>query len=75
MQTLLERNYIDQKIHWTQCTRQAWLQLLDRNNKFFQTMATIRKKRNSIWKIKDSHGNWFDDQDEISQVITMEFQK
>lgn len=45
------------------------------NNKFFQTVAPIRKEKNYIRKIKVAQGNWFDDQEGLSQVITKEFQK
>lgn len=38
----------------------------ERNNRYCQTKATIRKLRNFIWKVKDSQGNWFVDQERIS---------
>lgn len=33
-----------------------WFLLGNRNTKFFQTKATIRKRRNTIKKIKDAKG-------------------
>lgn len=69
------KNYIEQKIHWAQRAKQSWLQFVNRNKNFFQTMATIRKGRNFIWKIKDKQGDLFEDQDGISRVITRAFQK
>lgn len=36
-------------------------------------MIIIRKRKNFIWKIKDVQGNWFNDQEGISQVNTKEF--
>lgn len=38
-------------------------------------MDTIRRRRNSIWKIKDAQGNLFEDQYGISQVIMKKFQR
>lgn len=32
-------------------------------------MATIRKRKNSIWKIKEEYGNWFEDQEGISRSL------
>lgn len=29
---------------------------------YFQTMATTRKQRNTVWEMKDEHGNLFNDQ-------------
>lgn len=41
--------------------------------KFFQSVATIRKRHNTIRKINDAQRNWFDDQLGIAQVITRKF--
>lgn len=38
-------------------------------------MATNRRQKNVICKIKDAQGNLFEDQDGILQVITKEFQR
>lgn len=55
--------------------KQSWDQFRVKNNKFFQTMAAIKKWENSIWKINDEHGNRFHEQEGISLVIIKEFQK
>lgn len=61
---------IEQEIHWSRAKQlRLW-----KNYKFFQK-ATIKKRKNTIWKIKDTQGIWLEDQDRISQVITKEFQK
>lgn len=44
----LETYLMEQEIHWVQRTRQTWLQLGDGNNRYFQTMAIIRKHQNAI---------------------------
>lgn len=69
----LEMYHIKQEIHWTQRARKSWIQLGDRNTKYFQPVETIRKRYNTIWRIKDAQGNWFDDQAGISRPITNEF--
>lgn len=38
-------------------------------------MATIRKRKNHIWKIVNEHGILFKDQNVIMQVSTKEFSK
>lgn len=64
---------MEQEIHGTQPIRQTWFQLGDKNNKYFQTMAIIRNRRNIIWKTKDEHSNCYEDQEGISQTITTKF--
>lgn len=46
-------NFTEQ-IHQVQRARQIWFQLGDKNNKYFQTMSTIRKCQNTISKIRDN---------------------
>lgn len=75
LQTLLERRFFQQEIHWIQRTKQSWFLLGDRNNKFFQTIATIRKRQNSTFRIRDTQGIWYEDQQEIIQTITKEFER
>lgn len=67
-------------IHWSRnlldsTHQQSWFLLGERNTKFFQTIATIRKRKYTIRRIKDAQGNWFDDQQGITQVITREFER
>lgn len=45
-----------EEIMWAQRAKTNWLQLGDKNTKFFQTVATIRKKMNEITKVKDENG-------------------
>lgn len=66
--------FIDKKIHRIQRAKQSWFFLRDWNTNFFETIATIRKPHNTTRRIKDTHGNWFDDQPGITQVITREFE-
>ncbi|CAL9009540.1 unnamed protein product [Prunus brigantina] len=50
----------NEEIFYAQRARVNWLQHGDKNTKFFQTFATIRKKRNHISRIKDNSGAWID---------------
>ncbi|XP_050364107.1 uncharacterized protein LOC126782821 [Argentina anserina] len=50
--------YKEEELLWAQKAKANWLQLGDRNTKFFQAQANIRKKFNAIIKIQDSSGNW-----------------
>lgn len=74
LKSQLQKHFIDQEIHWIQRAKQDWLLLEDKSTKFFQTMATIKKRYNTIRKIKDVQGNYFEDQLGIAQVITREFE-
>lgn len=52
--------YKDEEILWAQRAKVNWLQLGDRNTRYFNTEATVRKRRNENIKIKDDHGNWWE---------------
>ncbi|CAL9007199.1 unnamed protein product [Prunus brigantina] len=54
LRTLLK----NEELFYAQKARANWLQLGDKNTKFFQTFATIRRKRNHVSKIKDNNGVW-----------------
>lgn len=43
---------ISEEIMWAQRAKVNWLQLGDKNTHFFQIMASIRKKRNEISRLK-----------------------
>lgn len=44
----METSFINQEIHWIQRAKQSWSLLGDRNKKYFQTMTTTRKQKNTI---------------------------
>ena len=37
-----------EEIKWAQKSRQAWTQLVDKNNRYFRTIALNRRKKNKI---------------------------
>ena len=49
---------IDEKIYWKQRSRADWLKEGDKNTKFFHHKASTRKKKNRIWGIENSSGDW-----------------
>lgn len=42
---------------WAQHSRIQWLQLGDRNTKFFQTVAKLHSRHNHIHELHTSNGN------------------
>lgn len=58
---------------WAQKARDNWLQLGDRNTKYFQTFANIRRKRNEISKVKDSNGPWWVKGEGLKEVFVQNF--
>lgn len=53
--------------------RVNWLQLGEKNTKFFQTMMNVRQKRNEILKIKDNMGFWWLKGEGMEQVFMQDF--
>ncbi|KAI5349670.1 hypothetical protein L3X38_002559 [Prunus dulcis] len=47
-----------EEVFYAQKARANWLQLGDKNTKYFHTQAFIRQKRNQILRIKDPSGIW-----------------
>lgn len=47
-----------EEIMWAQKARTNWLQIGDKNTKFFQIFVNIRRKRNEISRGKDANGKW-----------------
>lgn len=47
-----------EEVFYAQKARANWLQLGDKNTKYFHTQALIRRKRNQITRIRDPNGLW-----------------
>lgn len=71
----LEDLFKEEELFWAQRAKTKWLQLGDKNNKFFQMQTTIKTKRNQILHIKDNIDNWTNDQDHIASVLISAFKK
>ncbi|KAL6202510.1 hypothetical protein ACLB2K_026218 [Fragaria x ananassa] len=67
--------YKDEEIFWAQKARANWLNLGDRNTKFFQTQTNMRKKSNTIVKLKNEVGGWATSREEISDILIKDFKR
>ena len=59
--------------YWGKLARKQWLINGDRNSKFFHQMATARKRRCHIVRIKDEGGVWLDEIESIKEKFILEF--
>ncbi|XP_057793280.1 uncharacterized protein LOC131009894 [Salvia miltiorrhiza] len=51
--------------HWRQRAKQFWLKDGDQNTKFFHSMASARRKVNTITRLQRDDGSWASTQDEM----------
>uniref|UniRef100_A0A803PAA5 Reverse transcriptase n=1 Tax=Cannabis sativa TaxID=3483 RepID=A0A803PAA5_CANSA len=58
---------------WRQKSRETWLALGDRNTRFFHSSTVIRRRRNSIWAIKDKEDKVWKDKSNIARIINSHF--
>ncbi|XP_075654705.1 uncharacterized protein LOC142624853 [Castanea sativa] len=63
-----------EEAYWHQRSKVAWLQSGDRNTKFFHAVASHRRRRNEISKLKDSNGNWVSQQADLEALAIQYFQ-
>lgn len=62
LQDTWHNHNIEQEIYWAQRAHQNWIALGDKNAKFFQTVTTIRKRKNTIYKTLDEIRIWSNNQ-------------
>ncbi|XP_062020763.1 uncharacterized protein LOC133737170 [Rosa rugosa] len=67
--------YREEEIYWAQKAKANWLNLGDKNTRFFQTRANIRKRSNRITRIQDSTGNWIENDEGIIRTFVHDFKK
>lgn len=62
------------ELYWVQNSRISWLKDGDRNTRFFHTVATNKRRKNSIASI-EVNGKEFDDPNVIKREATSFFKK
>ncbi|KAF7135681.1 hypothetical protein RHSIM_Rhsim08G0012100 [Rhododendron simsii] len=60
-------------MYWHQRSRIKWLQLGDKNSRFFHLSTIHRRQRNQISKLKDAHGVWQTETKAIAGIIRDHF--
>ncbi|KAK2648867.1 hypothetical protein Ddye_016356 [Dipteronia dyeriana] len=64
-----------EEIYWRQRAKVDWLNNRDKNLRFFQAKASVRKARNRIKGLKDELSVWKGDDDEMEGIISSYFSK
>lgn len=62
-------------MYWHQRSRIKWLQMGDKNSRFFHLSTIQRRQCNQIMRLKDSNGVWRSEQKDISGIIKLHFQE
>ena len=62
-----------QEIYWAQRSRINWLKHGDKNTKFFHAKATQRRRKNYIKGIRNDHGQWVEELEEVVGVASAYF--
>lgn len=62
-----------EELKWKQRAKEAWLQLGDRNTKYFHSCATQKKGRSQVLKIKDIAGRWCHTKEDIEAAFNQYF--
>uniref|UniRef100_A0A803NVA0 CCHC-type domain-containing protein n=1 Tax=Cannabis sativa TaxID=3483 RepID=A0A803NVA0_CANSA len=59
---------------WKQISKQFWLNSGDKNSKYFHSVASSRKRSNSLSQLMDNNGVWVNWETGLQHVITGYFQ-
>ncbi|OMO65780.1 reverse transcriptase [Corchorus capsularis] len=62
-----------EELLWFQKARTKWIQSGDRNTTYFHTLALVKRSRNRIRSLKDSEGNWVNDQAVIKRMAVQHY--
>ncbi|KAL0355668.1 UNVERIFIED_CONTAM: LINE-1 retrotransposable element O protein [Sesamum radiatum] len=69
----LEGLLLEDEVYWRQRGKIQWLKGGDKNTSFFHRAASNRKRINSIFRLRDAHGNWIEKNEEIRNWIETYF--
>jgi len=69
----LDQRFNSAELWWAQRAKTNWLQLGDKNTKFFHIKVTQRKRKNHIKFIQDEDGNTWHDSDKITDTFIQYF--
>ncbi|XP_019091097.1 PREDICTED: uncharacterized protein LOC109128707 [Camelina sativa] len=61
-----------EELFWFQKSREKWINMGDRNSRFFHTSTIIRRRRNHIDSLKDDEGKWISDP-QVLEKLAIEF--
>ena len=62
-----------EELLWFQKSRENWVQLGDRNTRFFHTTTLVRRNKNRIHMIKDGAGIWISDAAQVRDTVLHHF--
>ncbi|GJT41078.1 reverse transcriptase [Tanacetum coccineum] len=62
-----------EELMWKQRSRIQWLSDGDKNTRFFHSRASNRRKRNSIFRLKDQDGRWIDNEEDVRGLVAHYF--
>lgn len=73
-------NELDETLHqeelkWCQKSMEEWIQLSDRNTKFYHASTMVRRDRNRIRGLKDVNDVWINDKDQLEAMIQDYYKK
>ena len=58
---------------WKLKRRTKWVELGDANTKYFHTLASPRRKFNSIWALKNEEDAWVENDDQLKELGVKQF--
>lgn len=71
----LDDCFVQEEMFWAHRAHANWLTLGDRNTKFFQAQALLRRKRNRITSITDDYGCIITEPDDIANTFVSHFKQ